>query len=78
MCLGRKKNQKTKETYEETQKVPACGLVVTRNGNQTFKISLEPGEAQCLKSDCKFLLHIKNEKAWDLNQKLRSSQNSDF
>ena len=73
-----KVNQKTKETYEETQKVPAFGLVVTRNGNQTFKISLEPGEAQCLKSVCKFLLHMKNEKAWDLSQKLRSSQNSDF
>ena len=73
-----KVNQSTKDTYETTQKIPAFGLVVTRNGNQTFKISLEPGEAQCLKSVCKFLLHMKNEKAWILNQKLRSSQNSDF
>ena len=30
-------------------KSPAFGLVVTRNGSDTFRISLEPGEAEVLK-----------------------------
>lgn len=71
-------NQKTKETYEEKQMLPAFGLTVIRNGNQTFRIALEPGEAQCLKEVCRFLLSMKNKKTWELNQKLRSSQNNSF
>lgn len=71
-------NPKTKETYEDTQKIPAFGLVVTRNGNQTFKISLEPGEAQCLKEVCKFLLNMKNEKSWEINQKMRAARGDEF
>tara|TARA_B100002019_G_scaffold293175_1_gene319158 strand:- start:19448 stop:19996 length:549 start_codon:yes stop_codon:yes gene_type:complete len=71
-------NQKTKEAYEETQKIPAFGLVVTRNGNQTFRIALEPGEAESLKELCRFILATKNEKAWLVSQKLRSSQNNEF
>jgi len=66
-------NQKTKETYEETQKIPAFGLVVVRNGSQTFKISLEPGESECLKELCRFLLSMKNKKSWTISQKLRNN-----
>ena len=51
-----KVNQKTKETYTEKTTIPAFGLVITRNGNQTFKIPVEPGEAQCIKSLCQHIL----------------------
>lgn len=47
-----KVNQKTKETYSEKTTLPAFGLVITRNGNQVFKIPIEPGEAQCIKILC--------------------------
>ena len=30
--------------------IPAFGMVLTRNGNQTFRIPLEPGETETLKS----------------------------
>lgn len=46
----KKIDPKTKEFKESYQILPAFGVSVTRNGNQTFKISLEPGEAECLKS----------------------------
>lgn len=49
-------NQKTKESYEVTTMLPAFGLSITRNGNQTFKIPLEPGEAQCLKILCETVI----------------------
>lgn len=49
-------NSKTKEAYEEKSTLPAFGLVLTRNGNQTFKIPLEPGEAECVKSLCQTIL----------------------
>ena len=49
-------NQKTKESYEVTTTLPAFGLSITRNGNQTFKIPLEPGEAQCLKILCETVI----------------------
>tara|TARA_Y100000361_G_scaffold69343_1_gene61198 strand:- start:4545 stop:5105 length:561 start_codon:yes stop_codon:yes gene_type:complete len=45
-------NQKTKEPYEVTTTLPAFGISITRNGNQTFKIPLEPGEAECIKILC--------------------------
>jgi len=41
-------NPQTKKFEETTQTVPAFGISVTRNGNQNFKISLEPGEVECL------------------------------
>jgi hypothetical protein len=53
-----KVNQKTKEAYTEKTKIPAFGLVITRNGNQTFKIPLEPGEAECVKALCKHILNV--------------------
>ena len=41
-------NPDTKKFEETFQVVPAFGLSITRNGNQNFKISLEPGEVECL------------------------------
>jgi hypothetical protein len=49
-------NQKTKEAYESKTKVPAFGITITRNGSQTFKIPLEPGEAECIKILCETVL----------------------
>jgi hypothetical protein len=40
------KQQKTKDGQ---QTVPAFGLVLTRNGNQVFRLPLEPGEVETLK-----------------------------
>jgi len=45
----KKLDPKTKEFKERSQVIPAFGISVTRNGNQTFKISLEPGEVECIK-----------------------------
>lgn len=45
----KKIDPKTKEFKESSQVIPAFGVSVTRNGNQTFKMSLEPGEVECLK-----------------------------
>jgi hypothetical protein len=47
-------NPETKKFEETSQLVPAFGLSITRNGNQNFKISLEPGEVECL------LIYIKS------------------
>jgi len=38
--------------------VPAFGFTVTRNGSQTFRISLEPGEVELLKSYIQKYLNI--------------------
>lgn len=47
----------SKKTYDEsTQVVPAFGMTITKNGNQTFKLSLEPGECECISSFLKVLL----------------------
>ena len=71
-------NQQTKKPYDETQTLPAFGIVVTRNGNQTFRIALEPGEAECLKSLCQFLLVQKFKKSVELSEEYRSqAQNSE-
>jgi len=56
LITNTKVNQKTKETYEEKVKLPAFGLVITRNGNQVFKIPIEPGEAQCIKILCQTII----------------------
>jgi hypothetical protein len=40
------KQQKTKDGQ---QTVPAFGIVFTRNGNQVFRLPLEPGEVETLK-----------------------------
>jgi hypothetical protein len=54
-------NPKTKEAYEESQTLPAFGIVVTRNGNQVFRITLEPGEAECLRVLCEMLIRTRYE-----------------
>lgn len=36
------------KTKDGSQTVPAFGLVLTRNGNQTFRLPLEPGETETL------------------------------
>jgi|TARA_R110000803_G_scaffold117393_5_gene185936 hypothetical protein len=41
-------NPSTKKYDSSSQVVPAFGLSITKNGNATFKLPLEPGEAQCL------------------------------
>jgi hypothetical protein len=51
-----KLNSSTKEYYEENITVPAFGLSVVRNGNQTFKIPLEPGEVECLRVLCETVI----------------------
>ena len=39
------------KTYKETtETIPAFGMTIIKNGNLTFKISIEPGEAECLSS----------------------------
>ena len=69
---------KTKQPVEGTQIIPAFGLVMTRNGNQTFRIALEPGEGEALKHLCKFLLLKKNEIAFnDMSQKFSKPQSED-
>jgi len=39
-------NPSTKKIEEKEQTIPAFGISVTRNGSDTFKISLEPGEVE--------------------------------
>ena len=51
-------NSKTKEYYEEESTVPAFGLSVVRNGNQNFKIPLEPGESECLRVLCETVISL--------------------
>lgn len=71
-------NQKTKETYEEKVTIPAFGIVITRNGNQVFKIPLEPGEAECIKMLCKTILSkVCSKSAYSKKEKTNSS-NSDY
>ena len=41
---------------DKTITVPAFGVVFTRNGNQTFRIPLEPGEVEALTEFFKFFL----------------------
>jgi hypothetical protein len=49
-------NQETKQFEENWSTLPAFGLSVSRNGNQTFKLPLEPGECQCVIELIKLLL----------------------
>jgi hypothetical protein len=45
-----KKFNSAKKSYEEYEFISPCfGLSITKNGNNTFKIPLEPGEVTCLK-----------------------------
>lgn len=51
-------NPKTKSFDESNVVVGAFGLTITRNGNQTFKISIEPGEVRVIEE---FLKHYLKE-----------------
>ena len=51
-----KLNPNTKKFEEEWVSIPAFGLSVSRNGNQNFKLPLEPGECQCIVELIKLLL----------------------
>jgi len=42
-------NPSTKKYEEYTYQSPAFGISITKNGSNTFKIPLEPGEALCVK-----------------------------
>ena len=42
-------NPQTKKFEEKKQIVPAFGISITRNGSDTFKIPLEPGEVEVVK-----------------------------
>lgn len=67
-------NPVTKKIEEKIQTIPAFGISVTRNGSDTFKISLEPGEVQAVSQFIKVILsriynfrienHIKNQKEY--------------
>jgi hypothetical protein len=71
-------NQKTKESYEETVSVPAFGITIVRNGSQTFKIPLEPGESECIKILCETIIR-KNCEASAYKPKPKSeTQSSDY
>lgn len=52
---------KTKSFVEQKVKVPAFGINITRNGNQTFRIPLTPGEVEVLKNFLLFTLNQINE-----------------
>lgn len=71
-------NPKTKEAYEQTYTVPAFGISIVRNGNQTFKIPLEPGEAQCLKILCETVIRRICEKSVYKPQKPTSNDANDY
>lgn len=73
-------NTKTKEYYEEEITLPAFGFSVVRNGNQTFKIPLEPGEAECLRVLCETVIsQICTIKSYSPSaNKESSSQNYEF
>ena len=53
-----KKKQKTASgSWEDTNvTVDAYGVNFTRNGNQVFKIGLEPGEAEAVMELCRYIL----------------------
>ena len=43
-------NPETRKIEQRDQIIPAFGISVTRNGTDTFKISLEPGEVEAVKA----------------------------
>tara|TARA_R110000765_G_scaffold201507_1_gene306882 strand:- start:112 stop:672 length:561 start_codon:yes stop_codon:yes gene_type:complete len=73
-------NPKTREPYEDNQILPAFGIIVTRNGNQVFRITIEPGEAECLRVLCETLIQnrykilIQSQKDYNKNK----SENKDY
>lgn len=45
-----------KPIKDSSEKAPAFGMVFTRNGNQSFRLPLEPGEVEALSEFLKFFL----------------------
>jgi hypothetical protein len=71
-------NQQTKQPFDQEITVPAFGLSVTRNGNQNFKIPLEPGEAECIKILCETLIRKVCETKIYKPQKEKEDVSSDY
>ena len=42
-------NSQTNKYEQKKTTIPAFGLTLTKNGSNSFKIALEPGECECLK-----------------------------
>jgi hypothetical protein len=66
---------KPKKDSDETS--PCFGLSLTRNGNQSFKISLEPGECEALKEFFRFTLHKLYEGKFQTQYKPAQVEQSD-
>lgn len=49
-------NASSKEYEETKQKVPAFGMNISKSGGNTFKLSLEPGECECLVTFLRLLI----------------------
>ena len=50
-------NPSTKKFEEKKQDIPAFGISITRNGSDTFKIPLEPGEVEVIIEFIKFIIN---------------------
>lgn len=50
-------NKETKKFEEKYQTLPAFGISITRNGTDSFKIPIEPGEVEVIKSFLKSILN---------------------
>jgi hypothetical protein len=50
-------NRKTKKFEESYSTVPAFGVSITRNGSDTFKIPLEPGEVEVVSQFIKVIIN---------------------
>ncbi len=49
-------NSQKKEYEESKQTIPAFGMTISKSGGNTFKLSLEPGECECLISFLRYLI----------------------
>jgi len=70
-------NPKTKESYQEKVTMPAFGIVITRNGNQVFKIPLEPGEVECIKILCESIIRESCKKQLFNKEEVKEVSNVD-
>jgi hypothetical protein len=67
---------KTKNFSEKEITVPAFGINFTRNGNQTFKIPLEPGEVEVVKNFLTFVLNKINQYRFDNRKNFSQKESS--
>jgi hypothetical protein len=69
-----KYNPKSKTFDETSVTVSAFGLTITRNGNQSFKISIEPGEVRVIEEFLKnYLIDFFKSKAENLDKNKSSA-----